>query len=199
MKHASASAQSTKPSTTLSMTDVSTSSNNTVTTDHLQSIHSTIGDQEEIISLRKVNKGDSSKDRFMTTSDSTSKRNILRKTSRPSQNQSFISMDQKERHVKASQKKFTNNSLLTNSELVYDTEPGSEAWIKSDEDINQILISDKQDGKKRQSYERQQKKQNKNRIIDGPQLMPFNLKARSDHQAYTVDSSRCKSISLSRN
>jgi hypothetical protein len=89
--------------------------------------------------------------------------------------------------------------LLTNSELTYDTEPGSEAWIKSHEDINQILISDKQDGKKRQSYERQQKKQNKNRIIDGPQLMPFNLKARSDHQAYTVDSSRCKSISLSRN
>jgi len=195
----STTAQSIKPSATSSITDVSTSSSHTVVTDHLLSTHSTISDQVEVISLKKVKKRNSSKGGLMTKPDPVLKRNILRKTSRPSQNQSFISSNQKEQPVKTSKKKFLNNNLLTNSELTYDTEPGSEAWIKSDEDINRILISDKQDGKKRQSSKRQQKKQTKNRIIDGPQLIPFNLKAHSDHQASTVDSSRCNSFSLSRN
>jgi hypothetical protein len=90
-----------------------------------------------------------------------------------------------------------DNSLLPTSELTYDTELGSEAWIKSHEDVSQILIIDEQDEKKLKSYKRQQKKQNKNKMIDESRLIPINLKARSDHQMYTVDSSRCNFISLS--
>ena len=58
--------------------------------------------------------------------------------------------------------------------------------MKSHEDTSQILIIDEPD----------EKKQNKNRMRDGLRLMPFNLKSRGDHQPYTIDSSKCKSISF---
>jgi hypothetical protein len=183
IKQTSTTAQSIKPSATLSITDVSTSSNNTVVTDHFPSTHSTISDQEAIISLKKSNKRNNPKNEFMANSDSLSKYNILKK---PSQNQKLISSNKKERSFDTSKKKFIHNSLLTNSELVYDTEPGSDVWMKSHEDTTQILIIDEPD----------EKKQNKNRMKDGSRLIPFILKARGDHQAYTIDSSKCKSISF---
>ncbi len=197
IKQTSTTAQSTKPSATLPITDVSTSSSSTVATEHLPSTHSTISDQEEIISLKKINKRNNSKDKFTTRPDSVPKRNMLRKTSRPSQNQSLISSNQKGQHITTTKNQFMDNSLLPTSELTYDTELGSEAWIKSHEDVSQILIIDEQDEKKLKSYKRQQKKQNKNKMIDESRLIPINLKARSDHQMYTVDSSRCNFISLS--
>jgi hypothetical protein len=190
IKQPSTTVQSTKPSATSSITNVSTSSSNTVVTDHLLTTHSTISDQEEIISLKKANKRNNSKDAFMTKPNFVSKRNILRKTSRPSQNRSFISSNKKEQHVKTSKKKFKTNSLLKNSELTYDTELGSKAWVKSNDKISQILIIDEQVEKKPHTFKRQKK----NRIINGSRLMPFNLKAQSDHQTYIIDSSRCKFI-----
>lgn len=189
IKQPSTVAQSIKPNLTLSITDISTSSNNTVATDHLLSTHSTISNQEEIVSLKKPNKRNTSKNRLITNINPVSKRSMLRNTSRPSQNQTFISSN---RHVEASTKKFMNKNLLTNSELAYDTEPGSESWLKSHEGTNQILIIDEQDEKKPSVHPRQQKKQTKKRIINGSRLTPLNLKAHSDHQAYTIDSSRCK-------
>jgi hypothetical protein len=201
IKQSSTTAQSIKPNVILSETNVSTSSSNTVTTDQLLTTHSIISDQEQIISMRKVNKGNNSKDRLMATPTSVPKRKVLRKTLQPSQNQSFIIPNSKEQHVKTSKKEFINNSLFTNSDLAYDTEPGSDAWMQSHEDISQLLIIDEQDERKPQIHERHQKKPNKNRMIDRSRLLPFNLKARGDHQAYTVDSSKCNylSFSLSRN
>ena len=80
IKQTSTTAQSIKPSTTLCITDVSTSSSNTVVTDHFPSTHSTISDQEEILSLKKSNKRNNPKNEFMANSDSLSKYNILKKT-----------------------------------------------------------------------------------------------------------------------
>ncbi|CAF0796021.1 unnamed protein product [Rotaria sordida] len=191
--------QPTKPNATSSITDVSTSSSNIVATDHLRSTHSiTSDDHEEVISLKKTNKKNNSKDEFISKVNSTSKHNMLRKkTPQPSQNQSLTSFNQKQPNIKTSRKKFTNYSLLTNSELAYDTEQGSDVWMNSHEDISQILSINEQDERKPKIHKRQQKKQNKNRIIDGSKFMPFNLKARADHQAYTIDSSRLPSIEQS--
>jgi hypothetical protein len=176
---------STKPNTTLSITDVSTSSSNTIATDHLLTTHSTISEHEVIIPLKKSN----SKNGFTTTSESISKRNILRKTSRPSQNQSFVSENRKERHARGSKKKFSNNNLVKNSELIDDTE----SWIKSHDDISQIFMMNEQDEKKPQIYERQRKKQNKNRTVNQSRMSPSKLKLENNHhQTYTLDSSRCK-------
>jgi hypothetical protein len=196
IKQPSTTAQSTKPSATSSITNVSTSSSYTVVTDHLLTTHSMISDQEEIISLKKANKRNNSKNEFIKKPNFVPKRNILRKTSRPSKNRSVISSNRKEQYVKTSNKKFKKNTLLKNSELAYDTELGSEAWIKSHEDISQILIIDEQAEKKPHPFKRQKKNQNKTRIIDGSHSMPFNLKAQSDHQTYIVDSSRCKFLFL---
>jgi hypothetical protein len=92
IKQPSFTAQSTKLNATSSITDVSASSSNTITTDHFPSTHSTISDQEEIISLKKSNKGSNTKNRFTATSDSVSKYNILKKTPQPSEiyKQQFI-------------------------------------------------------------------------------------------------------------
>ncbi|CAF3535060.1 unnamed protein product [Rotaria sordida] len=191
--------QPTKPNATSSITDISTSSSNIVATDHLRSTHSiTSDDHEEVISLKKTNKKNNSKDEFISKVNSTSKHNMLRKkTPQSSQNQSLTSFNQKQPNIKTSRKKFTNYSLLTNSELAYDTEQGSDVWMNSHEDISQILSINEQDERKPKIHKRQQKKQNKNRIIDGSKFMPFNLKARADHQAYTIDSSRLPSIEQS--
>jgi hypothetical protein len=170
---------STKPNTTLSITDVSTSSSNTIATDHLLTTHSTISEHEVIIPLKKSN----SKNGFTTTSESISKRNILRKTSRPSQNQSFVSENRKERHVKGSKKKFSNNELIDDRE----------SWIKNHDDISQIFMMNEQYEKKPQIYERQRKKQNKNRTVNRSRMSPSKLKVENNHhQTYTLDSSRCK-------
>jgi hypothetical protein len=162
IKQPSTSVSSTKPNTILSITDVSTSSSNTIVTDHLPTTHSTISDHEEMIALKKNNKKHNSKNGFTATSESVSKRNILRKTSRPSQNQSFVSNNRKERLVKTSKKKLTNESLVTNSGLVNDTE----AWIKNHDDISQFFMMNEQDEEKPEIYEQQRKKQNKNRIVN---------------------------------
>ena len=154
IKQSSTTAQSTRPNPLLSITDINTSSNNTIATDHFFSTHSTISDHEEIISLKKTNKENGIKDRIMETLDSISKRKMIRKTLRPLHNQSLTSPNLKEQHTETSKKKFTNNSLLTNSDLVYGTEPGSDAWMQSHEDIRQILIIDKQNEKKPQAHER---------------------------------------------
>ncbi|CAF2521088.1 unnamed protein product [Rotaria sp. Silwood2] len=198
IKQNSTSLQITKPNTSSSITDVSISSSNTGITDHLRSTHSIISDQEEVISLKKINEKNNSKDKLMSKIDSISKHNILRKkTPQSSQNQSMISLNRKQQNIERSKIKFTNNSLLTNSELAYDTEQGSDVWMKSHEDISQILSINEQHEKKTNIHKRQQKKQNKNRIIDGSKFMPLNLKARADHQTYTVDSSRLPSIEQS--
>lgn len=174
IKQTSINEQLIKPIKSLSITDVSTSSNNTITTDHLPSTHSTISNQQEIVSLKKTNKRNNSNDKFITTSHSVLKRNILRKTLRPSQNQSSIFSNKKEQHVITTKKQFKNNNLLTTSQLASNVESGSEAWIKSHEDNSQ-----------------QAKKMSKNRIVDESRSIPFNLKSRSDQQAYTIDSSKC--------
>jgi hypothetical protein len=138
--------------------------------------------------LNKTNKKLNSKNGFIATSESNSKRNILRKTSRPSQNRSFVSENRKEPHVKTSKKKLTNNNLIKSSEPLIDetTEP----WIKShDDDISQIFTTNEQD----------EKKENKNRTVNRSRISPFKLKTQSDHhQTDTFDSSRCKLTSLSR-
>ncbi|CAF3498030.1 unnamed protein product [Rotaria sp. Silwood1] len=196
IKQNSATSQIKKPNAASSITDISTSSSNTGTIDHLQSTHSIISDQEEVISLKTTNKTKNSNNEFISKVDSTSKHIILRKkTPQSSQNQSLISLNRKQHNIEISKKKFTNNSLLTNSELAYDTEQGSDVWMNSHEDITQSIND--QNEKKSKIHKRQQKKQNKNRIIDGSKFMPLNLKARSDHQAHTVDSSRLPSIEQS--
>ncbi|CAF3501509.1 unnamed protein product [Rotaria sp. Silwood1] len=196
IKQNSATSQIKKPNAASSITDISTSSSNTGTISHLQSTHSIISDQEEVISLKTTNKTKNSNNEFISKVDSTSKHIILRKkTPQSSQNQSLISLNRKQHNIEISKKKFTNNSLLTNSELAYDTEQGSDVWMNSHEDITQSIND--QNEKKSKIHKRQQKKQNKNRIIDGSKFMPLNLKARSDHQAYTVDSSRLPSIEQS--
>ena len=197
-KQLSTTVQSIKPNTILSITDVSTSSSETVATDHLESTHSTISNQEEIISLKKTNKKNNAQDKFIVIPKSLPKRNILRKTSRPSENRSFVSSNQKQKPIKTSKKSVINRSLLTNSELTYDTEGESESWLKSHDDISQTLIIHEQDKKKSSSDKQQQqhKKQPKNTTSGGSRLKPLNLKTTNDYQAYTIDSSRCKLMFL---
>ncbi|CAF0715974.1 unnamed protein product [Adineta steineri] len=197
LKQTSNTVQPIRPNTILSITDVSTSSSNTTTTNHLPSTQSTFSDQKEIIPMQNTKKEHYSKDEIKETSDSITKRKILRKTSRSIQNQSYTYSKSKEKDIEKTKKKFTNNNLLTNSDLTYDSEQGSDAWMPSQEDISQILIIDEQDEKNSQIHKRYKKKQNKNRMITESQLMPFNLKARGDHQAYTIDSSKLPSIEQS--
>ncbi|CAF0733025.1 unnamed protein product [Adineta steineri] len=197
LKQTSNIVQPIRPNTILSITDVSTSSSNTTTTNHLPSTQSTFSDQKEIIPIQNTNKKNYSKDEIKETSDSITKRKILRKTSRSIQNQSYTYSKSKEKDIEKTKKKFTNNNLLTNSDLTYDSEQGSDAWMPSQEDISQILIIDEQDEKNSQIHKRYKKKQNKNRMITKSQIMPFNLKARGDHQAYTIDSSKLPSIEQS--
>jgi hypothetical protein len=195
LKQSSTTVQSTKPNAALSITDVSTSSSNTVATDHLLSTHSSISDQEERTSIRNPNKEKNFKDGYPIISNATRRSNTLKKVSRPILNQPSLSSNKKQRQIEVPPKRLTNNSLLTNSELTYENEATSDAWMKSHEDISQILIIDEQDEKQRQTYERKANKSEKNRMADGSRLMSFNLKARGDHQAHTIDSSRCKFVS----
>ncbi|CAF0746461.1 unnamed protein product [Adineta steineri] len=197
LKQTSNTVQPIRPNTILSITDVSTSSSNTTTTNHLLSTQSTFSDQKEIIPIQNTKKEHYSKDEIKGRSDSITKRKILRKTSRSIQNQSYTYSKSKEKDIEKTKKKFINHSLLTNSDLTYDSEQGSDAWMPSQEDISQILIIDEQDEKNSQIHKRYKKKQNKNRMITESQLMPFNLKARGDHQAYTIDSSKLPSIEQS--
>ncbi|CAF1614411.1 unnamed protein product [Rotaria magnacalcarata] len=187
IKSNSTSTQMIKPNAALSITDVSTSSSNIATNDRTRCTHSALSDQEEIVSRKKSINTKNFKDKFISTVQPSSKRNILRKkTLRSSQNQSLISSKPEEQNLKSFKKKFINNSLVSNSDLVYDSEQGSDTWIKSYENRNQILRTDQRDQKKKE------KRPNKSRIIDSSQLVPFNLQARGDHQASIADSSRCK-------
>ncbi|CAF1937936.1 unnamed protein product [Rotaria magnacalcarata] len=192
IKSNSTSTQMIKPNAALSITDVSTSSSNIATNDRTRCTHSALSDQEEIVSRKKSINTKNFKDKFISTVQPSSKRNILRKkTLRSSQNQSLISSKPEEQNLKSFKKKFINNSLVSNSDLVYDSEQGSDTWIKSYENRNQILRTDQRDQKKKQ------KRPNKSRIIDSSQLVPFNLQARGDHQASIADSSRLPNIEQS--
>ncbi|CAF4250565.1 unnamed protein product [Rotaria socialis] len=192
IKSNSTATQIIKPNAALSITDVSTSSSNIATNDRIRSTHSALGDQEEIISRKKSINSKNFKDKFMSAVQPSSKRNILRqRTLRSSHNQSLISSKPEERNLKSLKKKFMNNSLVSNSNLVYDSEQGSDTRIKSHENHNQILRTDQRDQKKKQ------KRPNKSKTIDSSQLAPFNLQARGDHQASTVDSSRLPNIEQS--
>ncbi|UJR28800.1 hypothetical protein I4U23_010025 [Adineta vaga] len=185
-KQISTTLQSTKPNTILSVTDVSTSSNNTLATDQLLSTQSTITDHKKITSLKKSSKTYRSKERNTKTPNSNSKHKIFRRTtSRSSTN--FTLPNSTERHIATSKKKIKDRNLLMHSDLIYNTEAGSDAWIQSHEDTSEILIIDEQNDKK----------QHKNKMLEESHLMPINLKARGDHQAHTIDSSKLPSIEQS--
>jgi hypothetical protein len=163
-----------KPNAAPSVSNASTSSSHT---------HLVTTDREEVKSGKKSNGDNRSIDRFRQTSNPSSERKILRKTSRP---------------ATVSKKKMVDQPLLMPADSVDDTEASSEAWRPGRDDLNEIFIIDEQDEKSSHVQKREKKRQSNRRIIDESRVMSFNLKARGDHQAHTIDSSKCKTQKFSK-
>ena len=159
-----------KPNPVLSITDASLSSSNTIATDHLLNTHSTMSDYEEIMALKKAKK--------KMTADLLPRFNVLRKTSPPS----LIDSNRGQRPAHVSKTKIKKNYSLKHSQSTYDTEPGSEDWLKNRQD----------------SDERPKTRKKKKRTANGSRQMPFYVKNKETHYPISdIDSSKCKDISSS--
>ncbi|CAF0934072.1 unnamed protein product [Adineta ricciae] len=169
---------SAKPNPVISATDLSISSNGTLSTDHFPSTQSTMYDSNEITSVRKLKKTNHSKDRNTKALNSDLKRKIFKKSS--------ALLNSTERY-----KKFPNKKPFTHFDFMHHTELSSDGLMSSHEETSEILIIDDQDDREFAT------KSNKNKMLNESRFTPFNLKARGDHQANTIDSSKLPSIEQS--
>lgn len=181
------------PNTAVSVTDISESSNNTSITDRLLNTHSTISDHQEIVSLKKLSKKTNSNNQLLSSVKSTSKGNIVKiKMPSSSKNLSLFCLNAKEQSILSSKKNFIQNNLVKSSELMYDFDQGPDQWMKSQEDISQMLTINERIAKESKFHKKLRKKQNKNRIGTSSKHMSSKSKAFDDNQDYTSDILKCK-------
>ena len=182
LKSATAIGSAIKPNMSLSITDASASSSNTVVTDHFSSTNAVSTDQEDEKSIKKT----ASRDKPLSRAKLADKPKVSPKAQRMEH--------PKDRPTDVSKRNHGDAHSVPRLPTAYESESISEDWTRSQGEMNEILIIDEEEIPRSAVGKRPLKKRVRNKVGDRPGAMLSHSKTRSNHQAHTLDSSRCKII-----